>query len=117
MGSFAYSPPLPAHLTWTVASAGFVPISQRRDREGFTPSSLHPETSVVQRHSMGAREALSSSNLSILGTGNGHPERQSSCDRLIMVISLIMDGMGLAQLSGEELFAKDLKFQAVPHKC
>ncbi len=53
---------------------GFRPHSQRRDREGITPSSLHPETFVLRRHSMGACGALSSSNLSVLGTGGGHPQ-------------------------------------------
>jgi len=66
---------------------------------------------------MGAREALSSSNLSVLDTGSSHPEHQSGRDGQITVISLIINGMGLAQISGEDLFAKGLKFQALPHEC
>jgi hypothetical protein len=66
---------------------------------------------------MGACGALSSSNLSVLDTDSGHPEHQSGCDGQITAIRLFINGMGLAHLSGEDLFAKGLKFQALPHKC
>ena len=55
---------------------------------------------------MGAREALSSSNLSVLDTDCSHPEHQSGRDGQIAVISLIRNGMGLAQILDEELLPR-----------
>ncbi len=46
----SYSPRLPVPFTWNSGmSCGFRPHSQRRVRDGFQPSSLHPDMCLCDR--------------------------------------------------------------------
>ena len=49
----SYSPRLPTHRTVNSGACGFRPHLQRRDREGFSPSSLDPR-GLEKRQTLGA---------------------------------------------------------------